>query len=122
MGRLFPIFFNILLKEDGMKFPWATPLSSRQLWEISIFSILGYLLFNPPMAHPQSTAVALGGGLFLLLFKSVKPDSFLSLGRAWFLFLGYLLVSSFWSMVPGLTLQSAGLVFWGSLLYLMARS
>ncbi len=105
-----------------MKSLWTTPLSSHRLWEISLFIILSYLLFYPPMAYPPSIAVALGGGLFLLLFKPVTPESLFSLGRGWFLFLAYLLLSSFWSLVPEVALQSAGFAFMGTLLYLMARS
>ncbi len=60
-----------------MKSLWTTSLSSHRLWEFFILIILSYLLFHPPMANPPSMAVALGGGLFLLLFKPIKPtDSF----------------------------------------------
>src|SRR5207247_2493589 len=87
------------------------------------YVLLGaYLLLHPPMTDPRSTAVALGGGLFLLLFKSLPPSSFSILGYSWVGFLLYALTSSTWSLVPGLSLQSSAFLFLGTLLYLMGRA
>src|SRR5258708_393729 len=105
-----------------MKSLWATPLSSDRLWEVSFFLIGSYLLFYPPLNYGQSYSVALGGGLILLLFRTITSGSLSILGKAWWAFLLYLLFTASWSLRPGITLQSAGFVFLGSLLYLMVRS
>lgn len=98
------------------------PIPSAWLWEGS-FALVGvFLFFFPPMTYPTSMAVALGGGLLLLLFRPVPTESLKMMGLGWVLFLAFLLVSSFWSLSPGMTLQSTGILFLGSLLYLMARS
>ncbi len=96
-------------------------ISSDRIFEISCLTIGIYLLFHPALAYPQSRAVALGGGLLLLLFKRVEPNSFAVLGKAWWFFLLYAVLSSFGSFQHGLTLQSAGFVFLGTILYLMAQ-
>jgi len=100
----------------------ATPISSDRLWEISFFLVTLYLLFFPPLSHPQSYAVALGGGLFLILLRAIPKEILQSLGGAGFLFLLFLPLSALWSLQPGVTLQSAGFVFLGALLYWMVRS
>src|SRR5579859_3772090 len=105
-----------------MKSFLSTPIPSSWLWEGS-FVLVGVTLFLfPPWTYPQSMALALGGGLLLLLFRPVPADAFKRLGLGWALFLLFLLVSSFWSLSPGLTLQSTGTMFLGTLLYLTARS
>src|SRR5690242_21260992 len=105
-----------------MKSILAVPLSSDRLWEFFFLLTAAYLLFLPALSHPQSRAVALGAGLLLLLFKTVPRESSAILGRPWWLFLGFLASSCLWSLSPGVTLQSAGFVFLGSLLFLMGRS
>ena len=105
-----------------MKSLLSWPITPQRIWEFSLVLILFYLLLNPPMTYPQSTALALGGGLVLLLFKAIPPGSLEKMGRVWWLFLSYLLLSCFESLLPGLTLQSAGFAFVGTLLYLMAQS
>lgn len=105
-----------------MRSLFAIPISSDRLWETSFFLITLYLLFFPPLSHPQSTAVALGGGLFLLLFRTIPREALEGMGRGSVLFLLFLPLSAFWSIQPGITLQSAGFLFLGVLLYWMARS
>jgi O-antigen ligase len=105
-----------------MKFLLEFPLSGARLWELSCAAIGCYLLLNPCLADPPSCAVALGGGLLLLLFKSIPSEAFTRVGRFWLLFLFYLLLSSSWSLAPGITLQSAGFFFLGTILFLMANS
>src|SRR5579871_5322320 len=100
----------------------TAPVSSGRLWETSFFLITLYLLFFPPLSNPQSYAVALGGGLFLLLFRNIPGESLQGLGRVFLLFLLFLPLSALWSLQPGTTLQSAGFVFLGVLLCWMARS
>ncbi len=100
----------------------AVTVSSTRIWGISYLSMAFYLLLFPPMAFPQSYAVALGGGLLLLLFRPLPAESSQILGRAGWLFLTLLPVSAFWSLQPGVSLQSAGFTFLGALLYLMGRS
>lgn len=100
----------------------AAPISSNRLWEICFFLITLYLLFFPPLNYPQSYAVALGGGLVLLLFRTVPRESLQNLGRASWIFLFLLPLSALWSLQPGVTLQSAGFAFLGALLYVMVRS
>lgn len=102
-----------------MRSPFSIPISADRAWE-SCFLLLGvYLLFHPPLVHPQSYAVVLGGGLLLLLFKPVAANAFGVMGKPWWLFLLYLFLSSFWSVSPGITLQSSGFAALGTLLYLM---
>ena len=96
-------------------------LSSDILWEFSFVLVGFYLLFHPVLANPTSLAVALGGGLLLLLLRTISPETLQVIGKAWCLFLVYLLASSLWSVSPGITLQSAGLVFLGTILFAMAR-
>ena len=103
-----------------MKSLLSTPLSSTQLWGFSYVLIGLYLVFHPVMAYPTSLGVALGGGLVLLLFQPISPEKKETVGKPCFLFLAYLLASSLWSLSPGQTLQSAGLVFLGTLLYSMS--
>ncbi len=103
-----------------MKSLLTLPLSAGGLWEFSCILIGLYLLFHPYLMDPKSLAIAMGGGLALLILRPVQEGTFARMGRLWLLFLLYLLVSSSWSLVPGLTLQSAGFVFLGTLLYLMA--
>ncbi|HEY5039126.1 MAG TPA: O-antigen ligase family protein [bacterium] len=105
-----------------MKSLLATSLSSGFLWVFACALTGIYLLFHPPLFFSQSYAVALGGGLILFFFKSVSSESFFRMGKAWWFFLLWLLLTSFWSLSPGLTLQSAGFVFLGTLLYLMSSS
>ena len=100
----------------------AKPIPSDRLWEISFFLITLYLLFFPPLHYSQSYAVALGGGLFLLLFRTISKESLQGFGRAFLLFLLFLPLSAVWSLQPGITLQSAGFVFLSALLYWMFRS
>jgi len=105
-----------------MKSFLQTPLTSGWLWEFS-FVILGvYLFFHPVLAYPASLAVVLGGGLALLFFQSIPPETTRILGKPWILFLAYLLASSLWSVSPGVTLKSAGLAFLGTLLFSMAKA
>jgi O-antigen ligase len=104
-----------------MKSILSTPLSSETLWEISYLVIGTYLLWHPVLGYPQSLAVALGGGLLLFLFRPLSSDSLQTLGKTGFLFLAFLLASTIWSLSPGVTLQSTGLVYLGVILYLMAR-
>ena len=105
-----------------MKSLLSIAISSDRIFEIFCLVIGIYLLHRPALAYPQSFTVALGGGLLLLLFKNVTPESFALIGKAWWLFLFFIVSSSVWSILPGLTLQSAGIVFLGTILYLTARS
>ncbi len=105
-----------------MKSLLSIPLTADRLWEFSCVLTGWYLLFHPCLGDPKSFAVALGGGLVLLLFRPIQTGAFARMGRLWMVFLLYLLFSSFWSLIPGLTLQSAGFVFLGTLLYLMASA
>lgn len=105
-----------------MKSLLATPLSSERFWGFLYFALGIYLLFHPALFQERSYAVALGGGLALLLFRAVPPGSLALLGPAWWLFLLYALLSAPFSLVPALSLQSAGFLFLGTLLYLMGRS
>ncbi len=105
-----------------MKSLLSIAISSDRIFEIFCLVIGIYLLFHPALRCPQSYAVALGGGLLLLLFKCVTPEAFVLLGKAWWLFLLYIGLSFVWSPLPGLTFQSAAFVFLGTLLYLMARA
>ncbi|MGH7740038.1 MAG: hypothetical protein ACREL1_07815, partial [bacterium] len=79
-----------------------------------------YLLFHPALAHPLSTATALGGGLFLFLWRPIRSESLFRLGSFWFLFLLYSFLNSFGSLSPGLSWQSAAFLFLGTVLFLMA--
>lgn len=95
-------------------------LPTSWLRELPVFLILTYLFLHPTLAYPTSMAVALGGVLLLVLFQKLPKDSLARLGWAWSIFLAYALLSALWGYVPGLTLQAAGLLFAGSLLYLLA--
>ncbi len=105
-----------------LQFLAAVTVSPTRIWEISYLSLAFYLLLFPPMAYPQSYAVALGGALLLLLFRPLPSESSQILGRAGCVFLILLPISAFWSLLPGISLQSAGFIFLGTLLYLMGRS
>jgi O-antigen ligase len=105
-----------------MKSFFSFPLSADWFWETAYVLVGFYLLLFPPWTYPQSIAVALGGGLLLLLFRVIPIENLRIVGRAWGILLAFLLISSFWSLAPGTTLQSTGLAFLGTLLYLMARA
>jgi len=90
------------------------------LWEISAAGLGLYLVFHPALACPTSLGVALGGGLFLFLFRSIPEGALARIGLPTFLFLLYLIVDSIFSLNPGLSWQALGFVFLGVLLYLMA--
>jgi len=96
------------------------PLSRDFVWEVGVLSILVYLFFHPALSHPLSLAVALGGGLFLFLFRPIPIQSFSRLGISWFLFLLYLSLTSLGSLSPGLSWQSTAFLFLGTVLFLMA--
>lgn len=100
----------------------SLPVSPDLMWEISFLGVGVYLVFHPALSHPLSYGVALGGGLFLLLFRSLGDGAFGVMGRTWWFFLSFLLASSFWSLSPGVTFQSTGFLFLGTLLYLMAST
>jgi O-antigen ligase len=104
-----------------MKSIFSYTVSPDLFWEFSYLCLAVYLLFHPVLAFPQSNAVVLGGGLVLLLFRTVPRDSLEKLGLFWVLFLFYNLISVLWSFSPGLTLQSAGFLFLGALLILTAQ-
>ena len=105
-----------------MKSLFKKPIPSSWLWEGSFVLVGAYLFFFPPMTYITSMAVALGWGLLLLLFRPLPAESLKTLGWGWVLFLIFSLASTFWSLSSGMTLQSTGLLFLGTLLYLMARS
>src|SRR6185503_5855861 len=90
-------------------------LPAARLWEFFYLLTALYLLLHPALVHPQSNAVVLGGGLVLLLLRSIPPASFDDLGVFWAAFLSYVLLSSVWSISSGSTLQSAGFLFLGTL-------
>ncbi len=96
------------------------PLSRDFVWEAGALSFFVYLLFHPVLAHPLSAAVALGGGLFLFLFRPIPAQSLSRLGAPWFLFLLYLTLASSGSLSPGLSWQSTAFLFLGTALFLMA--
>jgi len=104
-----------------MKSIFSFTLSPGFFWEFSYFCFAVYLLFHPVLAFPQSNAVFLGGGLVLLLFRTISTNSLEKLGIFWVLFLLYSLISAFWSFSSGLTLQSSGFLFLGTLLIVMAQ-
>src|SRR5258708_7441804 len=104
-----------------MKSLLNAPLSLDKLWEFSFVLVGVYLFFHPVLANPTSLAVALGGGFLLLLLRPIPPETLNIVGPSWCLFLMYLFLSSLWSVLPGITLQSTGLVFLGTMLYAMAR-
>jgi O-antigen ligase len=105
-----------------MKSIWAFPLSPEPLGAF-LYLLTGlYLLFHPALAFPTSYAAALGGGLVLLPFTTLPEGSWEVPGRPWWIFLAFTLASSFWSLTPGLTLQSAGFLFLGTFLYLANRT
>ncbi len=104
-----------------MKSLLTTSISTDALWEFSYLLIALYLILHPALAHPQSFAVALGGGLVLLLLRRLPEGSFEVLGFPCVLFLVFCLLSAAGSISPGITLQSAGFLFSGTLLFLMAR-
>jgi O-antigen ligase len=104
-----------------MKSIFSFTLSPDFFWEFSYLCFAVYLLFHPVLAFPQSNAVVLGGGLVLLLFRTISTNSLEKLGIFWVLFLLYNLISAFWSFSPGLTLQSSGFLFLGTLLIVMAQ-
>src|SRR5580658_3356066 len=104
-----------------MKFIFSYTVSPDLFWEFFYFCFAVYLLFHPVLAFPQSGAVVLGGGLVLLLFRTIPANSLEKIGIFWILFLFYNLSSIFWSFSPGLTLQSSGFLFLGTLLILMAQ-
>jgi O-antigen ligase len=97
------------------------PIEVPRLWELLFLSIGAYLLFHPALADPRSYAVALGGGLALFLVKPQIQDRQDILGKTWWLFLLYTLLTSFWSLQPGITLRSAGFLFLGTFLFLAVR-
>jgi O-antigen ligase len=105
-----------------MKSILSAKLSPDLFWEFSYLCFAIYLLFYPALSFPQSTAVVLGGGLVLFLFRTVPGDAFEKLGLFWILFLLYTLGSALWSVSPGVTLQSSGFLFLATLLVLMAQS
>jgi O-antigen ligase len=104
-----------------MKSIFSFTISPDLFWEFSYLCLAVYLLFHPALAFPQSNAVVLGGGLALVLFRTIPRDSFEKLGIFWTLFLFYNLISAFWSFSPGLTLHSSGFLFLGTLLIVMAQ-
>ena len=77
-----------------MKSLHNAPLSSDNLWEFSFVLVGFYLLFHPVLANPTSLAVALGGGLLLLLLRTIPSETLQIIGKAWCLLLVYLLASS----------------------------
>ncbi len=98
------------------------PLSRDFVWELSALALFIYLLFHPALSHPLSLAVALGGGLFLLLWRPVGSGALAQLGPFWFLFLLYSFLSSVGSLSPGLSWQSDSFLFLGTCLTLMASA
>ena len=104
-----------------MRSIFSFTLSPDFFWEFSYLCFAVYLLFHPVLAFPQSNAVVLGGGLVLLLFRTISINSLEKLGIFWVLFLLYNLISAFWSFSPGITLQSSGFLFLGTLLIVMAQ-
>jgi O-antigen ligase len=104
-----------------MKSLLSAMLPSDKLWEFSFVLLGSYLVFFPCLSHPQSIAVALGGGLLLLLLRPIPAGMASTLGKPIFYLLAYLALTSLWSLAPGVTLRSAGLVFLGFLLYTMAK-
>jgi O-antigen ligase len=104
-----------------MKSIFSFTISPNLFWECSYLCFALYLLFHPALAFPQSNAVVLGGGLALVLLRAIPWDSFENLGIFWILFLFYNLISACWSFSPGLTLQSSGFLFLGTLLIVMAQ-
>ena len=105
-----------------MKSILGASVSRERLWEFSFLLLGFYLLTFPAWTYPQSTAVALGGGLLLLLLRDIPGGSLSLLGGAWWSLLFLLPLGFFWSLSPGLTLQSSGFLFLASILYLMGRS
>ncbi len=104
-----------------MKSIFSLTISPNLFWEFSYLCFAVYLLFHPALSFPQSNAVVLGGGLALVLFRTIPRDSFEKFGIFWVLFLFYNLISAFWSFSPGLTLQSSSFLFLGTLLIVMAQ-
>ena len=97
-------------------------LSRDLVWEFSALALSAYLLFHPALSHPLSLAVALGGGLFLFLWRPIGSDALAQLGPFWFLFLLCALLSGAGSLDPGLSWRSAAFLFLGTSLYRMARA
>ncbi|HUO57019.1 MAG TPA: O-antigen ligase family protein [bacterium] len=104
-----------------MKSILQATLTADRLWEISVYLTGSYVLFHPALAFSTSTAVVLGGGLLLLLFRPITSDSLALLGRSGLMFLVYALATCSWSISPGTSLQSAGFLFLGALLFYMGR-
>ncbi len=104
-----------------MKSIFTLRLSPDHFWEFTYLCLAVYLLFHPALMFPQSSAVVLGGGLVLLLFRGIQRGFLEKLGVFWVLFLLYSLSSTFWSASPGITLQSSGFLFLATLLALMSQ-
>ncbi len=101
-----------------MKSILGMTLSAEAIWQTGFLILASFLLFNPPLANPLFTAIALGGGLVLTLFSpnlSMKPTH---LGFLAWAFLSYALLSFIWSSQPGVSLVSAGFLFLAVLLFL----
>ena len=93
-------------------------LSPSFLWPFLILSMATYLILNPPLSHPQSTAFALGAGLLFTLLGQIFSRQTLALGPWAWAFLGYCLLSFAWSCQPGLSLVASGFLFLAVLLFL----
>ena len=101
-----------------MKSILGMPLSAESIWQSGFLLLATYLIFAPPLANPQSTAIALGGGLLLALFTPLFSAKTPQLGFCSWAFLGYALLSFTWSCQPGVSLVSAGFLFLAVLLFL----
>ncbi len=101
-----------------MKSILGKAISASFIWQGGVCLFISFLIFNPPLSHPQSLAIALGGGLLISLFSRFDSDQIPSLGIWAWVFLGYSLFSVFWSCQPGISLVTAGILFLSVLLFL----
>lgn len=101
-----------------MKSILGLPLSAVFIWQCGFLFLASYLVFNPPLANPQSTAIALGGGLLLALFSPFLQNKTPRLGFGVWAFMTYALLSFTWSCQPGVSLVAAGFLFLAVLLFL----
>jgi len=79
------------------------------------------LLARPALGDPRFLPLALSLGLILLFLRPLQDDALATLGPAVLALLGFVVLSSAWSLQPGISLQASALLFLAAVLFLVVR-